>query len=172
MAYTKQTWACDDLITADKLNHMEDGIEANQLPEIASADEGKVLGVSEGEYALIEQSGGGSAHTAVVLSGTIESVNRRGTGSKSYSTSELSALGITDIDDWAVVSIKQSDPRGGYRYGGMFGTDLGGMATYGNSYPLVTTSANGEMNISVLNPREETSGSDNIDYQVVLMKIA
>ena len=26
MAYTKQTWQCGDSITADKLNHMEDGI--------------------------------------------------------------------------------------------------------------------------------------------------
>lgn len=26
MAYEKQTWACGDTITADKLNHMEDGI--------------------------------------------------------------------------------------------------------------------------------------------------
>lgn len=28
MAYEKQTWNCDDVITADKLNHMEDGIES------------------------------------------------------------------------------------------------------------------------------------------------
>lgn len=27
MAYTKQTWACGDEITAEKLNHIEDGIE-------------------------------------------------------------------------------------------------------------------------------------------------
>jgi len=27
MAYTKQTWTCGDEITADKLNHIEDGIE-------------------------------------------------------------------------------------------------------------------------------------------------
>ena len=27
MAYTKQTWECGDLITADKMNHIEDGIE-------------------------------------------------------------------------------------------------------------------------------------------------
>ena len=26
MSYEKQTWACGDTITADKLNHMEDGI--------------------------------------------------------------------------------------------------------------------------------------------------
>ncbi len=28
MAYTKQTWANGDVITAEKLNHMEDGIES------------------------------------------------------------------------------------------------------------------------------------------------
>lgn len=27
MAYTKHTWDCDELITADKLNHIENGIE-------------------------------------------------------------------------------------------------------------------------------------------------
>lgn len=27
MAYEKQTWECGDTITAEKLNHMEDGIE-------------------------------------------------------------------------------------------------------------------------------------------------
>ena len=27
MAYEKQTWTCGETITADKLNHMEDGIE-------------------------------------------------------------------------------------------------------------------------------------------------
>lgn len=29
MAYTKQTWECGDVISAEKLNHMEDGIEAS-----------------------------------------------------------------------------------------------------------------------------------------------
>lgn len=28
MAYEKQTWSCGDTITADKLNHIEDGIES------------------------------------------------------------------------------------------------------------------------------------------------
>lgn len=32
MAYEKQTWACEDIITADKLNHMEQGIaDANDI---------------------------------------------------------------------------------------------------------------------------------------------
>lgn len=29
MAYEKQTWQCGETITADKLNHMEDGISEN-----------------------------------------------------------------------------------------------------------------------------------------------
>lgn len=34
MAYEKQTWACGDIVTAEKLNHMEDGIaEANECCE-------------------------------------------------------------------------------------------------------------------------------------------
>lgn len=32
MAYVKQTWQNGQIITADKLNHMEDGIEA--VPEV------------------------------------------------------------------------------------------------------------------------------------------
>ena len=40
MAYTKQTWACGDEITADKLNHMEDGIAegGESLTEITHAE--------------------------------------------------------------------------------------------------------------------------------------
>ncbi len=33
MAYEKQTWANGDLITAEKLNHMEDGIDESSLIE-------------------------------------------------------------------------------------------------------------------------------------------
>lgn len=42
MAYSKQTWANGDTITADKLNHMEDGIEniGSNILEIGHQDEG------------------------------------------------------------------------------------------------------------------------------------
>lgn len=30
MSYTKQTWATGDVITANKMNHMEDGIASNE----------------------------------------------------------------------------------------------------------------------------------------------
>ena len=34
MAYTKQTWATGDTITAEKLNHMESGIEDNNTFDV------------------------------------------------------------------------------------------------------------------------------------------
>lgn len=49
--YIKQTWTNGDLITANKLNHIELGIEENQLPEITTADIGKYLiGVPDFEH--------------------------------------------------------------------------------------------------------------------------
>lgn len=41
--YAKQTWTNGDLIIASKLNHIEDGIDTNQLPEITTDDIGKYL---------------------------------------------------------------------------------------------------------------------------------
>lgn len=59
MAYEKQTWACGDTITAEKLNHMEDGIEA------ASSGGGTplVVNVTEREATPIECAYGGSVFT-------------------------------------------------------------------------------------------------------------
>lgn len=117
-------------------------------------------------------SGGGEGNNFVVLRGTISSVPNRTAENKLYSASELANLGVDGIDNYAVVSVKQSDPfSGGYRYGGMFGTDIGGIATYTNSYPLVTTSNNGALSISVLNTNEATSGTADIEYQIVLARI-
>lgn len=45
MAYVKTTWATGDVITAEKLNNMEDGIEAAQLPSVTEDDIGSVLTV-------------------------------------------------------------------------------------------------------------------------------
>lgn len=60
MAYEPKTWECGEVITAEDLNHLEGGVEdANAiLPEATASDNGKVLGVDNGEYALVEQSGG------------------------------------------------------------------------------------------------------------------
>lgn len=50
MAYVKQTWECGDIVTAEKLNHMEDGIDNAQLPNVTSDDNGDVLTVVNGEW--------------------------------------------------------------------------------------------------------------------------
>lgn len=58
MAYEKQTWTTGEVITQEKLNHMEDGIEnAYEIPAVTETDNGKVLGVEDGAWSVID--GGG-----------------------------------------------------------------------------------------------------------------
>lgn len=49
MAYEKQAWACGDVITADKLNHMEDGIAGGGITVI----ECEIRRSQGGDYTLI-----------------------------------------------------------------------------------------------------------------------
>lgn len=58
MAYEPKTWECGDVVTADALNNIEQGIADAQLPSVTASDNGKVLGVDGGEYKLVEQSKG------------------------------------------------------------------------------------------------------------------
>lgn len=167
------------MISLKKLLYkMVEAINANHLPAATTADEGMVLGIRrDGTYGLIPQSGdGGGGWETVVLTGTIEHVaSRKGTGSRTYSRAELASLGISNFDEWTVVSVKQTDlVGGGYRYGAMYNTDLSGMATYGNSYPLVFTQSNSDyfFCINVLNTRETAGEYDDIDYEVVLARKA
>lgn len=54
MAYDKYTWQTGEVITQEKLNHMEDGIEnAYELPAVTETDNGKVLGVENGQFGLV-----------------------------------------------------------------------------------------------------------------------
>ena len=54
MAYNKTTWAAGDTIDADKLNNIEDGVEAAFVaPSVSGSDNGKLLGVSGGKWAKI-----------------------------------------------------------------------------------------------------------------------
>ena len=43
MAYEKQTWANGDIITAEKLNHMEDGIYANGVLVVGTTVSGNTI---------------------------------------------------------------------------------------------------------------------------------
>lgn len=67
MGYEKQTWETGQVITADKLNHMEDGISGTQLPAPTESDNGKVLGVDGGEYKLVD--GGAEAEKVRITNG-------------------------------------------------------------------------------------------------------
>lgn len=59
MAYEKQTWTNGDVITAEKLNYIEDGIEdAYELPSVTETDNGKVLGVENGAWSVVNGGGG------------------------------------------------------------------------------------------------------------------
>lgn len=60
MAYDKYTWQTGEVITQEKLNHMEQGIEdAYELPAVSDSDNGKVLGVEDGAWSLVNGGGGG-----------------------------------------------------------------------------------------------------------------
>lgn len=60
MAYDKYTWQTGEVITQEKLNHMEDGIEgAYELPSVTETDNGKVLGVENGAWSVVNGGGGG-----------------------------------------------------------------------------------------------------------------
>lgn len=65
MAYEKQTWTTGEVITQEKLNHIENGIEgAYELPSVSASDNGKVLGVENGQFGLVN---GGSGEQVMVV---------------------------------------------------------------------------------------------------------
>lgn len=63
MAYEKQTWTTGEVITQEKLNHMEDGIEdAYELPTVSASDNGKFLGVVDGVWSVVNGGGGDTGY--------------------------------------------------------------------------------------------------------------
>lgn len=62
MAYTKQNWECGDLITADKMNHIEDGIEEASSGGVLTVNvvtTDPALNQSRSEAPLLRAGGGG-----------------------------------------------------------------------------------------------------------------
>ena len=48
MSYTPTEWHTGDIVTANKLNNLEQGVVDAQLPAYSASDNGKVLGLGEG----------------------------------------------------------------------------------------------------------------------------
>ena len=56
MNYIKHTWVSGDLITSERLNHLEDGVEsADRLPEASTDNNGNLVAVSsDGNFKLVD----------------------------------------------------------------------------------------------------------------------
>lgn len=87
MAYNKTTWKSGDKITAAKLNNIENGIAeveesvGSELPTVTAADNGKVLGVDNGGYELID-------NTVPLI---VDIINDNGTFTTNKTASEILA---------------------------------------------------------------------------------
>lgn len=60
MSYEPTVWQSGDIVTAEKLNKIENGIVSGGLPSVTSTDNGDVLTVVEGAWAKAAPSGGGA----------------------------------------------------------------------------------------------------------------
>ena len=102
MSYTKQTWETGDTITAEKLNHIEDGVDdvSRQLSDKQNAPStagtaGQVLGLDSNlNPAWMDQTGGGGGGMNIVnLSGT--QITQVGADNTMYMCGELTELTFT-----------------------------------------------------------------------------
>lgn len=103
MSYTKQTWQTGDTITAEKLNHIEDGVDdlSRQLSDKQDAPStagtaGQVLGLDSNLNPVwMDQTGGGGGGgmSIVNLSGT--QITQVGADNTFYVCGELTELTFT-----------------------------------------------------------------------------
>lgn len=101
MSYTKQTWQTGDTITAEKLNHIEDGVDdaSRQLSDKQAApstagNAGQVLGLDSNlNPTWMDQTGGGGGMSIVNLSGT--QITQVGADNTFYVCGELTELTFT-----------------------------------------------------------------------------
>lgn len=69
MSYSKNTWADGDIITAAKMNNIENGIKGSELPSI-TGNAGKVLKVNSGANGVEWSEGGGGSVYYPLISNT------------------------------------------------------------------------------------------------------
>lgn len=72
MSYEKQTWATGDVITAEKLNHMEDGIAGGTLVigGFSYSDNNELTGTSDKTWQEIYNAMVAGVRCVVVIAGT------------------------------------------------------------------------------------------------------
>lgn len=128
---------------------------------------GRVYGIAS-DKSLVEIN---SNDNLIILEGVIEDVPSRGTvRTRSWTAADL---GVSNLNDVIPISIAQAVGGGTtkqYKYANSMSLVSGeGSAITNNNYPLVFIS--GSLILNVINPNETQDETNDIYYQVVLMKI-
>lgn len=102
MSYSKNTWQTGDTVTAELLNHMEDGIssaDAKELPTVSGSDNGKVLTVSSGAWSAQTPSGGGLPPKTATDVGVFPTVNYGGAWSYAQRIGDIK-IAYNDVGEY------------------------------------------------------------------------